>query len=182
MTQIIYSTRRLLANPRIFAAIANELEGPDVETLKDAFFDLLEHTLEDYDDPDECFFEVTEVCFRCDSDGGKCEIIFDSGVMSVLEPIEGEFRTMISNDGEMAATSAIYQQLVKAIEDSNPELSGNIALCSPPTPGNGYLRSSDGDRFEGSFHLLTNPEKQFAFNIEIIDVQSNDLRAIIKPI
>jgi hypothetical protein len=102
--------------------------------------------------------------------------------MSVLEPIAGEFRTMITNDNEMGATSAIYQQLVKAIEDSNPELAGNIALCSPPTPGNGYLRSMDGDRFEGEFHLLTDPDKQYAFNIEIIDVNSNDLRAVIKPL
>ena len=182
MTQIVYPVSRLLANPRVIYAIANHLEGPDGETLKEAFYDLLEHSMEDFEDAGDCEFEVQEVCFRCEADGGKCEIIFDSGIMSVLEPIEGEFRTMITNDGEMAATSAIYQQLVKAIENSNPELSGNIALCSPPTPGNGYLRSSDGDRFEGSFHLLTNPEKQFAFNIEIIDVQSNNLRAIIKPI
>jgi hypothetical protein len=180
--QIIYSTHRLLANPRIFHAIANEFEGPDAETLKDAFFDLLEHTLEDFDDANDCVFEATEVCFRCDSEDGKFEIIFDSGVMSVLEPIAGEFRTMITNDNEMGATSAIYQQLVKAIEDSNPELAGNIALCSPPTPGNGYLRSMDGDRFEGEFHLLTDPDKQYAFNIEIIDVNNNDLRAVIKPL
>ena len=180
--QIIYSVHRLLANPRIFPAIANEFDGPDAETLKEAFFDLLEHTLENFDDPDECIFEATEVCFRCDSSDGKFEIIFDSGIMSVLEPMSGEFHAMITNDNEMGATSAIYQQLVKAIEKSNPELAGNIALCSPPTPGNGYLRSRDGDRFEGEFHLLTDPDKQYAFDIEIIDVNNNDLRAFIKPI
>jgi len=89
---------------------------------------------------------------------------------------------MITNDGEMAATSAIYSRLVKAIEETNPELSGNIALCSPPTPANQYLRSDDGDRFEGSFHLLTDPDKQFAFNVEIVDVKTDDLKAFIRPL
>jgi hypothetical protein len=40
----------------------------------------------------------------------------------------------------------------------------------------------DGDRFEGEFHLLTDPDKQYAFNIEIVDVNNNDLRAVIKPL
>jgi hypothetical protein len=61
-------------------------------------------------------------------------------------------------------------------------LGGNIALCSPPTPGNSYLRSPDGDNFQGSFHLLTYPEKVYAFNVEVIDVTTDQLKAYIKPI
>jgi hypothetical protein len=184
MTQIVYPVSRLLANPRIVYAIANQLGGPDGETLKDAFLDLLEHDLEDFDDADDVCFEADEVCFRIaeDEEDGKVEIILSTGLMSVLEPLKGEFRTMITNDGEMAATSAIYSRLVKAIEETNPELSGNIALCSPPTPANQYLRSDDGDRFEGSFHLLTDPDKQFAFNVEIVDVKTDDLKAFIRPL
>ena len=181
--QVVYQISRRLANPRVVYAIANHLEGPDGETLKDALYDLLEHSLEDFEDPDECCFEAEEVCFRIDEeDGGRVEIILSTGLMSVLEPVAGEFRTMITNDGEMAATSAIYMRLVKAIEESSPEFTGNIALCSPPTPGNSYLRSSDGDRFEGSFHLLTDPDKKFAFDVEIVDVKTDDLKAFIRPI
>ena len=182
MIQIIYEVSRLLENPRIFFAIANRLNGPDGEVLKEAFFDLIENELNDYEDAHDCEFEATEVCFRCDQEDGKCEIILDSGIMSVLEPVEGEFRTMITNDSELAASSAIYQRLVKAIEETSPDFCGNIALCSPPTPGNGYLRSEDGNRFEGEFHLLSDPEQQFAFNVEIVDVPTDDLVAFIKPL
>ena len=182
--QIVYPVSRLLANPRIIYAIANHLSGPDGDTLKEAFYDLLEHDFEDFESPDDVCFEAEEVCFRAEDEeeGGKIEIILSTGLMSVLEPLEGEFRTMITNDGEMAATSAIYQRLVKAIEETNPDLSGNSALCSPPTPGNSYLRSSDGNRFEGSFHLLTDPEERFAFNVEILDVKTDDLKAFIRPL
>jgi len=181
--QIIYSIDRLLANPRIFYAIANQFDGPDGITIRTAFFDLLEHDLEDYEVPEDCVFGADEVCFRCDDESeGKFEIIFSNGMMSVLEPIEGEIRAMISSDGDLAATSAIYQRLVQAIEESDPALSGDIALCSPPTPGNKYLRSEDGNHFTGSFHLLSNPESQFAFKIEVVDVQTNDLKAFIKPL
>jgi hypothetical protein len=181
--QIIYSIDRLLANPRIFYAIANQFDGPDGDTLRAAFFDLLEHGLEDFDDANDCVFEAEEACFRCDEESeGKLEIIFSNGLMSVLEPVEGEIRAMISNDGELAATSAIYQRLVQAIEESDPSLSGDIALCSPPTPGNHYLRSEDGDHFTGSFHLLSNPEARFAFKIEVIDAQTDALKAFIKPL
>ncbi len=51
MNQIIYPLDRLLANPRIFHAISNRLGGPDGETLKCAFYDLLEYDLQDFEDP-----------------------------------------------------------------------------------------------------------------------------------
>ena len=180
--QIIYPVSRLLANPRVFHAIANYLGGPDGETLKTAFYDLLEYDLHECEDVKLCEFEATEVCFKVDDDNGNCEIILDSGVASLLEAVEGEVRTQITTDHEMAATSAIYKRLVTAIEESHPELEGNIALCSPPTPGNSYLRSPDGDNFLGSFQLLTDPESVYAFNVEVIDVTTDQLKAHIKPI
>jgi hypothetical protein len=81
----------------------------------------------------------------------------------------------------MAATSAIYDRIVKSLVEANPEFDGNIALVSPPTPGNSYLRSADGERFEGSFHLLSDPDRQFAFNVDIIDVNRDILRATYTP-
>ena len=181
MSEIFYPVNRLLANPRIFFAIANALEGPDGETLKSAFYDLIEYTFPEYEDPDEVQFEATEVCFAIEDDG-TLQITLDTGLASILKPVEGELKAQITNDHEMAASSAIYERIVKAICVANPAFKNNIALCSPPTPGNSYLRSSDGERFEGSFHLLTDPERRYAFNVDIIDVPNDILKATYKPI
>jgi len=182
VSEIIYPVERLLANPRIFYAIANILGGPDGETLKQCFYELIEHGLSDFEDPDEIEFGVEEACFTLEIEDGSVQITLDNGLASILKPIDGEIKGQISNDLEMAATTAIYTRLVSAIEEANPEFAGNIALCSPPTPGNSYLRSEDGERFEGEFHLLTEPECQYSFNVDIIDVQKNILKATYKPI
>lgn len=180
--QLIYPVGRLLANPRIFFAIANYFEGPDAETIKETFYELLEYNFNSFEDPEDCVFESEEVCFLKKDGGANFEIVLDSGIAANLQAIEGEIRAQISNDSEMAAASAIYQRLVTAIEESNPEFAGNIALCSPPTPGNSFLRSTDGDRFEGSFHLLSDPDRLYSFNVEVIDVNTDQLRATIRPI
>ena len=180
--EIFYPVERLLGNPRVFFAIANYLGGPDGETLKGAFFDLIEYNFGEYEDPEDIEFKAEEVCFAIDPEDGAVQITLDTGLASILKPIEGEVKAQITNDHEMAATSAIYDRLVTALVEANPDFDGNIALCSPPTPGNSYLRSSDGERFEGSFHLLSDPERQYAFNIDIIDVQQNILKATYKPI
>lgn len=180
--ELVYPVDRLLSNPRVFFAISNFLGGPDGETLKDAFYDLMEHGLSDYEDPDEIEFLATEAHFSIDEISGQVQIALDTGLASVLKPVEGEIKANITNDTEMAATTAIYDRLITAIVDANPDFRNNIALCSPPTPGNSYLRSEDGERFEGSFHLLTEPEREYSFNVDIIDVQENILRATYKPI
>ena len=181
MSEIFYPVDRLLGNPRVFFAIANFLGGPDGETLKSAFYDLLEYTFPDYENPDDIEFEATEVCFAIEEDG-TVQLTLDTGMASILKPVEGELRAQITNDHEMAATTAIYDRIVKSLVEANPEFLNNIALCSPPTPGNSYLRSSDGERFEGSFHLLTDPESRYAFNVDIVDVQEDILRATYRPI
>lgn len=180
MESIIYPVSRLLANPRIFHAIADYLGGPDAETIRTAFYDLLEYEFTEVE-PEQCSFDAEEACFRCHDDGAKFEIALDSGIMSVLEAIEGEMKSNITTDGEFAATSAIYQRLITAIEEADPALKGNIALCSPPTPANSYLRSSDGERFEGAFHLLSEPEKTYAFSVRVVDLDADRLEATIHP-
>jgi len=180
--ELIYPVSRLLANPRVFYAIANYLEGPDAELLKETFYEMLEYHFVDAEDPNDCEFESEEIAFRVTDSEGTVEIVLSNGLSSILKPMEGDLKSQITNDHEMAATSAIYQRIVSAIEESNPDFTGNIALCSPPTPGNHYLRSQDGERFEGSFHLLTEPEREFAFNIDIIDVKQDILRATYKPL
>ena len=181
MSDIIYPIDRLLANPRVFFAIANALGGPDGEILKSSFYDLIEHGFGDYEDPDEIEFDADEICFSIEDDG-TVQLTLSSGLASILKPVEDEFRAQITNDHEMAATTAIYERIVKAICTANPAFTNDIALCSPPTPGNSYLRSDDGERFEGSFHLLTDPERRYAFNVDIIDVPNDILRATYKPI
>lgn len=180
--EIIYPVERLLANPRIFFAIANFLGGPDGEVLKESFYELIEHGFTDYEDPEEIEFQAEEICFSIDVEDGTVQMTLDTGLASVLKPIEGEIKAQITNDHEMAATSAIYARIVTAIEEANPDFAGNIALCSPPTPGNSYLRSEDGERFQGEFHLLSDPESQYAFSVDIIDVNADILKATYKPI
>ncbi len=182
MSEIIYPVSRLLSNPRVFFAIANLLDGPDGEVLKDAFYDLIEYDFNEYEDPNEIEFSATEICFTIDEEDGTVQLTLDTGLASILKPVEGELRAQITNDHEMAATSAIYERIVTALVEANPNFKNDIALCSPPTPGNSYLRSEDGERFEGSFHLLSDPELRYAFNVDIIDVQQNILRATYKPI
>lgn len=180
--EIFYPVERLLANPRVFFAIANYLQGPDGETLKSSFYELLEYTFGDYEDAADIEFTAEEVCFSLEEETGVLQITLDTGLASILQPLEGEVRAQITNDHEMAATSAIYARLVTALEEANPDFAGNIALCSPPTPGNQYLRSSDGERFEGSFHLLSDPDKKYSFNVHIVDVNRDILQATYKPI
>lgn len=180
MSEIFYPVDRLLGNPRVFFAIANMLGGPDGETLKCAFYDILEYNFSEYENPDDVEFEATEVCFSIDEDG-TVQLTLDTGMASILKPVEGELRAQITNDHEMAATSAIYDRIIKSLVEANPAFEGDIALVSPPTPGNSYLRSEDGERFEGSFHLLSDPDRQFAFNVDIIDVNRDILRATYTP-
>lgn len=156
--------------------------GPDGETLKSAFYELMEYGFGEYEDPEDVEFAASEVCFRIDPESGELDLILDTGLASQLKPVEGEIKAHITNDHEMAATTAIYDRIVTALVEANPDFRNNIALCSPPTPGNSYLRSRDGERFEGSFHLLTDPESQYSFNVDIIDVQRDILRATYKPI
>ena len=183
-TEIFYPLDRLLANPRIFFAIANHLDGPDGETLKHSFLELLEYSLPDYDDPDDCLFGggADEVCFSIDPDTGELQMTLNNGLATVLKPLEGEVKAQITNDIEMSAASAIYDRIVKSIVEANPAFEGDIALCSPPTPGNSYLRSTDGERFEGAFHLLSDPTREYAFNVDIVDVNHDILRATYKPL
>jgi hypothetical protein len=180
VSDIIYPVDRLLTNPRVFFAIANALGGPDGETLKSAFYDLIEYDFNDYEDPEEIEFTAVEISFAIEEDG-TVQLTLDTGLASILKPVDGELKAQITNDHEMAASSAIYERIVKAICIANPAFQNDIALCSPPTPGNSYLRSADGERFEGSFHLLSDPERQFAFNVDIIDVKQDILRATYTP-
>jgi len=180
--EIFYPVERLFANPRIFFAIANYLEGPDGETLKQSFYQLMEYGFSDYEDPEEIEFQADEICFSLDVTDGTVQMTLNTGLASILQPLEGEVKAQFTNDHEMAATSAIYDRLITAIVEANPEFEGNIALVSPPTPGNSYLRSQDGERFEGAFHLLTDPERQYAFNVDIVDVNADILKATYKPI
>ena len=182
MNEIFYPVDRLFANPRIFYALANALGGPDGEVLKEAFYDLMEYGFGDVEDPEDLVFQADEICFTIDPTDGTVHITLDTGLASVLKPVEGELKAQITNDHEMAATSAIYDRIVKALVETNPDFDGNIALCSPPTPGNSYLRSDDGERFEGAFHLLTDPDRHYDFTVDIIDVQRDILRATYKPI
>jgi hypothetical protein len=180
MQEIIYPVDRLLANPKVFFAIANRIQGPDASLLKDLFYDLLEVDINE-SDSDEIEFHATEVCFRESPDEpGVIQVILDTGTAAELRP-QGEYVAGIVNQDQLEITSSIYKRLVTAIEESRPEFAGDVVLCDPPMPSNQYLRSEDGERFDGSFHLLSDPETTFDFSIEVIDIPNDILKATVFP-
>lgn len=187
--QIIYPVSRLLANPRVFVAIAKEFEGPDWETMAGAFYDLLEHDILNEEDPEEATFNATEVCFRLKpNDEGVLQIILPDGNAIELHPTassvdgEEEYYSAIRTEEEFAITSSINAKLIRAIEEAAPEVAGDVALCEPPTPANEFLRDVENDCFSGQFHLLSNPETIYDFRVEVLDLNTDSLRAVVRRI
>lgn len=188
-TKIIYPVNRLLANPRIFMAIAKELEGPDWETLANAFYDLIEYDILEEENPDDVGFNFPEVCFRQKPDEEHIiQLILPNGNAVELQPVtagadgEEEYYASIKTEEEFAITSSINARLIRAIEEAAPEVAGDVALCEPPTPANEFLRDSKDDCFKGRFHLMSDPEKLYEFRVEIVDLNADVLKASIKPV
>lgn len=179
--QIIYPTERLLANPKIFFAIANWFEGPDMETVAGAFYDLMEHDLLEAENLQEAAFEAAEVCFReKPEEEGVFQVILSTGHAIELRPTEdGDTYAAVKDAEDLALVSTIYARLVKALEEARPDMKGDIALIDVPTPANGYLRDEDGDAFRGSFHLLSDPDQKFAYVVDVVDLDADDLKARI---
>ena len=179
--EIIYPVERLLANPKVFFAIAKAFEGPDAAALKDLFYDLIEADMVDADTADEIEFIADEVCFRHSPDeNGVIQVILDTGTAAELRP-HGEYVAGITSKNELDITSNIYKRLVEAIIESKPEFAGDVVLCDPPMPSNQYLRSEDGESFNGKFHLLSDPEKTYGFSVEVIDIPNDILKATVFP-
>jgi hypothetical protein len=177
--QVIYPTERLLANPRIFMAIANEFDGPDWETFRDAFYDLLESEFEDQDIEPE--FAIPEVAFRQKpEDPTVFQVILTNGQAIELQP-SGDSYSVIQSEDELGVVSVIYGRLVKAIEEARPDLKGDISLDNVPTIANGFLRDDDEDCFKGTFSLLSTPDKKFNFKVDIIDLHEDELKATVEP-
>ena len=183
MTQIIYPTMRLLANPRIFLAIAKELNGPDWETLATAFYELIEHNILDDDNLEEVEFDSKEVCFRSKPDDESViQLILQNGSAIELKPFrdfddEDEYYACIKTEEDFTVTTTINAKLIRAIEEAAPEVTGDVALCEPPTPANEFLRDPDDDCFRGRFHLMSNPDKIYDFSVAVVDMDTEKLKA-----
>ena len=180
--QVIYPTERLLANPRVFMAIANEFDGPDWETFRDAFYDLVEG---EFEDPDtEPVFEAPEVCFRVKPDDEEVfQVILTNGMAIELRPdSSGESYRTVSSEEELGVASAIYNRLLRAIEEARPDLKDDISLSEIPVINNDFLRSEDGDAFQGTFTLLSDSDKKFKYVVNIVDMESDKLVAEVKPL
>ena len=175
--QIIYPTERLLANPRVFMAIANEFDGPDWETFRDAFYDLIEAEFEDSEV--EPVFNIPEVCFRVKpEDPDVFQVVLTNGQAIELRPTEdGDNYMVIESEEELGVASVIYRRLVKAIENKRPDLAGDISLTDVPMLNNGFLRDEDGDAFRGTFSLLSDPEAKFNFVVNVVSLEDDELEA-----
>ncbi len=185
--QVIYPTERLLANPRVIQAIANMFDGPDWEVFATAFYDLMESEFLE-DSVSEPNFTCPEVCFRQDPDRPSIyQVILSTGSAVELHPLEGSVKTKgagwaaVRDEDDLGAVTAINQRLLRAIETARPDLKGDIVLCEPPTPSNGFLRDEDGDNFRGRFHLISSPETEFGFVVEVISIETDELKATVEP-
>ena len=125
--QIIWPIDRLIGNPRVFQAVANHFEGPDWELFASTFYDLIEHELQENDNPS---FPDGECCFREKPDEPEIfQVILSNGNAIELRPSEDDQYFVVKNEEEMGVVSAIYGRLVKAIEAARPDLKDDIALC-----------------------------------------------------
>ena len=177
--QIIYPTERLLANPRIFMAIANYFEGPDWETFRDAFYDLLEGEFEDTEEEPD--FTIPEVAFReKPEDPTVFQVVLTNGMAIELKP-SGDSYSLIQSESDLGVVSAIYGRLVKAIEEARPDLKGDISLDEVPTLANDFLRDEHEDCFRGTFTRLSDDTQKFRFKVNIIDLGEDELTAIVEP-
>jgi hypothetical protein len=184
-TQIIYPTQRLLANPKIFMAIARVLDGPDWETLANAFYELIELQVLEAESEEEAVFGDPEVCFRIKPEDERVvQVILQSGNAIELHPSdedgEEEYYAAVRTEEDFAITSTINARLIRAIEEAAPEVAGDVALCEPPTPANEFLRDPRNDCFSGRFHLMSDPEQLYEFRVEIVDLHTDELRASIR--
>jgi len=179
--QIIYPTERLLANPKIFIAVANFFNGPDWHTIADAFYDLVESEfLEEDNEPN--FLICPETCIReKPEEPGTYQVILSNGSAIELNPHEGEYIAAVKNEEDLGVISAIYGRLVKAIEQARPDLKGDISLDEVPTLSNGFLRDQDDDCFRGTFSLLSTPETKFRFKVDIVSLSEDELTATVEP-
>ena len=177
--QIIWPISRLMANPKVFKAVAEFFDGPDWEMFASTFYDLMENEIEEGGaDPE--FFEG-EVCFReTPGEEGCYQVVLSNGNAIELRP-NGDTYSGVASEDELGLVSAIYSRLVKAIEVARPDLEGDIALCDMPTFANDFLRDGDGNAFRGSLHLLTDPDKQYNFIVNVVDLDTDDLRATVTP-
>ena len=178
---ISYPVSRLLAQPKVFNAISSSLGGFDADIIRSAFYDLLEINFNDLDQED-CEFDASEAVFEFEGEGEPFIIQLNNGISCQLRITFGEHGTQVNSDRDLAAASVVYQKLVSAIEESYPELTGDVALCSPPTPGNNFLTSENGDYFEGMFHLKSDPDSKYSFNVQVLDQDSEEMKASIKQI
>jgi hypothetical protein len=83
---------------------------------------------------------------------------------------------------QLQVSSHIYTHLVRSLEEARPDLAGDIALVDMPSEANGFLRDETGDKFTGQFHLMSNPDKLYNFDIDIIDLNAGQLKATVSEV
>ena len=177
--QVILPIDLVLGNPKLMQATSNLLEGPDWEVLIGAFYDLMGMHVNNFDDPETCSFPAGEVCIRRDpEDETVFQVILSTGDAIELRPVADGY-TAIKSEDDLGVVSAIYGRIVRAIEQACPELVGEVNLDEAPTPANRYLRDEKDDKFKGSFSLLSDENKKYTFEIEILDVEKDELKATV---
>lgn len=169
--QFQYFVKYLLNHPEYFQLLEEGLEGPDAETLQEAFYSLLEDV--DYVD------DELQVVFRVFTKDGTVEVILSTGQAVVITLAVDDYICNIRSSEEMKLATDLYYRLVRAIEKELPtQFKYNIALVDPPCPSTNYLISPlSDDVFSGKFYHLEDPSKSYSWIVKVIDPEQTELKA-----
>lgn len=169
--QFQYFVAFLLQHPEYFDMLEEGLDGPDSETLQEAFHALLEDI--DYID------NKLQVVFRVFVEDGTVEIILSTGQAVVITISADDYICNIKSQEEMELASELYYRLIRAIERELPtKYKYNIALVDPPCPSTNFLISElEDDVFCGKFYHLEEPEVSYNWTVKVINPDTTDLKA-----
>jgi hypothetical protein len=169
--QFQYYVAFLLQHPEYFDMLEEGLEGPDSETLREAFHALLDEV--DYID------NRLQVVFRMYLEDGTVEVVLSTGQAVVITLSVEDYICNIQSQEEMGLASELYYRLVRAIERELPsKYTYNIALVDPPCPSTNFLISPVADDvFCGKFYHLDDPTKLYDWIVKVVDPDTTDLKA-----
>lgn len=180
MDQYYYPVSRLIESPGLFLPLAVQIGrffSPD--ELRDLFFEAYAAATDPDNTGDKEGEELPEdVCFSVTEDDPEegdiaISIIFDNQIGMVLKghrkgPKMGEEPqiSIISNENELQRVSRVYNSIVRRLEKEKPELESDICLEEVPSESNNFLQDKNNKGvISGSFRLLSDPDRKFAYQI-----------------
>jgi hypothetical protein len=193
MEQFYYPVETLLTKPTVFLPIAVQLKRYfDPDELRGLFFEAYAAATNPENTGDPSGEDLPEeVCFSIEERevSGHTEItlsiIMDNNIGMIMKgrsnrtTKEEPHVSIVTSENDLKKVSQIYRSIVSRLEKELPEYQGDICLSEIPNPTNNFLQDQDNKgTISGSFSLLSDPSRQFAFEIRY-DPASNKTETLI---